>query len=188
MHVMDWSLIGTGIYMYCMCYQMYHQICVICIVCVIRLHTCIIRFVLYLQNLNISFSFLTYSNNPTPLFTVSEYSHGTSCAGEIIMVTDNGICGTGVAYNAKLGGISHSHYIPLYTFVFSIAVYNIYKVFNFGWLIFVHHNKLKPLTTRMMLYRFTATVTDQWMMGLLWVGPHQNLLLHLNKPHKRYVT
>ncbi len=59
----------------------------------------------YLQDLSISFSFIRNSNNPSPFLSESEYSHGTNCAGEIVMITDNSICGTGVAYNAKLGGI-----------------------------------------------------------------------------------
>lgn len=31
-------------------------------------------------------------------------SHGTRCAGEIIMQPDNGICGVGTAHGASLGG------------------------------------------------------------------------------------
>lgn len=31
-------------------------------------------------------------------------SHGTRCAGEIIMQPDNGICGVGTAYGASIGG------------------------------------------------------------------------------------
>lgn len=30
--------------------------------------------------------------------------HGTRCAGEVAAVANNGICGVGVAYNAKIGG------------------------------------------------------------------------------------
>uniref|UniRef100_A0A8D0GT42 furin n=1 Tax=Sphenodon punctatus TaxID=8508 RepID=A0A8D0GT42_SPHPU len=37
------------------------------------------------------------------LFTVKE--HGTRCAGEVAAVANNGICGVGVAYNAKIGGV-----------------------------------------------------------------------------------
>ena len=33
------------------------------------------------------------------------FSHGTRCAGEVAAVANNGICGAGVAYNAKIGGI-----------------------------------------------------------------------------------
>ena len=39
-------------------------------------------------------------NRTYPLF----YSHGTRCAGEVAAVANNGICGAGVAYNAKIGG------------------------------------------------------------------------------------
>lgn len=31
--------------------------------------------------------------------------HGTRCAGEIAMVANNGKCGVGIAYNARIGGI-----------------------------------------------------------------------------------
>ncbi|XP_061622105.1 furin (paired basic amino acid cleaving enzyme) a isoform X2 [Phyllopteryx taeniolatus] len=31
--------------------------------------------------------------------------HGTRCAGEVAAVANNGICGVGVAYNAKIGGV-----------------------------------------------------------------------------------
>lgn len=30
--------------------------------------------------------------------------HGTRCAGEIAMAANNGFCGVGIAYNAKIGG------------------------------------------------------------------------------------
>lgn len=30
--------------------------------------------------------------------------HGTRCAGEVAAAADNGVCGVGVAYNAKIGG------------------------------------------------------------------------------------
>ncbi len=32
-------------------------------------------------------------------------NHGTSCAGVIAMVKDNGVCGVGVAYDAKIAGL-----------------------------------------------------------------------------------
>lgn len=42
------------------------------------------------------------------LYLSSFYSffwrHGTRCAGEVAAVANNGICGVGVAYNAKIGG------------------------------------------------------------------------------------
>lgn len=31
-------------------------------------------------------------------------SHGTKCAGEIVMQPNNTLCGVGVAYGAKIGG------------------------------------------------------------------------------------
>lgn len=31
-------------------------------------------------------------------------SHGTQCAGEIVMAANNNYCGVGIAYNAKFGG------------------------------------------------------------------------------------
>ena len=31
--------------------------------------------------------------------------HGTRCAGEVAAEANNGICVTGIAYNAKIGGI-----------------------------------------------------------------------------------
>ncbi|KAA8590491.1 hypothetical protein FQN60_014425, partial [Etheostoma spectabile] len=31
--------------------------------------------------------------------------HGTRCAGEVAAAADNGVCGVGVAYNAKIGGV-----------------------------------------------------------------------------------
>ncbi|NWZ86633.1 FURIN protein, partial [Poecile atricapillus] len=35
----------------------------------------------------------------------SAYRHGTRCAGEVAAVANNGICGVGVAYNARIGGV-----------------------------------------------------------------------------------
>ena len=34
----------------------------------------------------------------------NENKHGTRCAGEIAMAPNNGVCGVGVAYDAKIGG------------------------------------------------------------------------------------
>ncbi len=33
------------------------------------------------------------------------FRHGTRCAGEVAAEANNGICSTGVAYNAKIGGV-----------------------------------------------------------------------------------
>ncbi|KAI0983309.1 hypothetical protein GJ496_007958 [Pomphorhynchus laevis] len=50
-----------------------------------------------------------YSSNdhyPYPRYTDDWFnSHGTRCAGEIAAAKDNGICGVGVAYNARIAGI-----------------------------------------------------------------------------------
>ena len=32
-------------------------------------------------------------------------SHGTRCAGEVVGVANNGICGVGIAYHARIAGI-----------------------------------------------------------------------------------
>ncbi|KAF3686384.1 Stereocilin Precursor [Channa argus] len=43
--------------------------------------------------------------DPQPRYTqLNENRHGTRCAGEVAAVANNGICGVGVAYNAKIGG------------------------------------------------------------------------------------
>ncbi|NXD31785.1 FURIN protein, partial [Spelaeornis formosus] len=49
--------------------------------------------------------------NPCAPHTLCEYDssslgcrHGTRCAGEVAAVANNGICGVGVAYNARIGG------------------------------------------------------------------------------------
>ncbi|NXA67663.1 FURIN protein, partial [Mohoua ochrocephala] len=44
----------------------------------------------------------------TPCEHASSYfgcRHGTRCAGEVAAVANNGICGVGVAYNARIGGV-----------------------------------------------------------------------------------
>lgn len=40
-------------------------------------------------------------------YVISElcfFSHGTRCAGEVSAVSNNNICGVGVAYNSKVAG------------------------------------------------------------------------------------
>ena len=34
----------------------------------------------------------------------SNFSHGTRCAGEVSGARDNGVCGTGVAYDSMVAG------------------------------------------------------------------------------------
>ncbi|TRY92453.1 hypothetical protein DNTS_028160, partial [Danionella cerebrum] len=44
--------------------------------------------------------------DPQPRYTqLNDNRHGTRCAGEVAAVADNDICGVGVAYNAKIGGV-----------------------------------------------------------------------------------
>uniref|UniRef100_A0A672FUZ3 Furin (paired basic amino acid cleaving enzyme) b n=1 Tax=Salarias fasciatus TaxID=181472 RepID=A0A672FUZ3_SALFA len=45
-------------------------------------------------------------NDPQPRYTQrNENRHGTRCAGEVAAAANNGVCGVGVAYNAKIGGV-----------------------------------------------------------------------------------
>ncbi|XP_029430367.1 furin-like [Rhinatrema bivittatum] len=44
--------------------------------------------------------------DPQPRYTeMNDNRHGTRCAGEVAAVANNGICGVGVAYQAKIGGV-----------------------------------------------------------------------------------
>ncbi|XP_061825942.1 furin (paired basic amino acid cleaving enzyme) b isoform X1 [Nerophis lumbriciformis] len=44
--------------------------------------------------------------DPQPRYTQrNENRHGTRCAGEVAASFNNGVCGVGVAYNAKIGGV-----------------------------------------------------------------------------------
>ncbi|NXC29393.1 FURIN protein, partial [Campylorhamphus procurvoides] len=52
------------------------------------------------------------STHPCTLYSPYEHAvsyfgcrHGTRCAGEVAAVANNGICGVGVAYNARIGGV-----------------------------------------------------------------------------------
>uniref|UniRef100_A0A8C9SD15 P/Homo B domain-containing protein n=1 Tax=Scleropages formosus TaxID=113540 RepID=A0A8C9SD15_SCLFO len=45
-------------------------------------------------------------DNPEPRYTLkNENSHGTRCAGQVAAVANNGVCGVGVAFQAKIGGV-----------------------------------------------------------------------------------
>ncbi|XP_041619265.1 proprotein convertase subtilisin/kexin type 4 isoform X9 [Vulpes lagopus] len=53
-----------------------------------------------------SYDFNDYDPDPQPRYTPSdENRHGTRCAGEVAAMANNGFCGTGVAYNARIGGV-----------------------------------------------------------------------------------
>jgi len=44
-------------------------------------------------------------NDPMPRDSDADNCHGTRCAGEAAAIANNGRCGVGVAYNAKIGGV-----------------------------------------------------------------------------------
>ena len=48
-----------------------------------------------------SYNFNENVSDPSP---ASGDSHGTACAGEIVMARDNNVCGVGVAYDASMAG------------------------------------------------------------------------------------
>nr|KAF6401997.1 proprotein convertase subtilisin/kexin type 4 [Rousettus aegyptiacus] len=53
-----------------------------------------------------SYDFNDYDPDPQPRYSASdENRHGTRCAGEVAAVANNRFCGTGVAYNARIGGV-----------------------------------------------------------------------------------
>ncbi|XP_011409089.2 PREDICTED: neuroendocrine convertase 2-like [Amphimedon queenslandica] len=49
-----------------------------------------------------SYDFNYNDSDPSPVGTDS---HGTACAGEIVMARDNNVCGVGVAYDASMAGL-----------------------------------------------------------------------------------
>ncbi|NWW01780.1 PCSK4 convertase, partial [Oreocharis arfaki] len=53
-----------------------------------------------------SYDFNSNDPDPQPRYSDRDKNwHGTRCAGEVAAVANNGICGAGVAYNAKIGGV-----------------------------------------------------------------------------------
>ncbi|MEE6487617.1 hypothetical protein FKM82_014957 [Ascaphus truei] len=53
-----------------------------------------------------SYDFNSNDPDPQPRYNPSdENRHGTRCAGEVAAVANNGICGAGLAYNARIGGV-----------------------------------------------------------------------------------
>ncbi|KAM6168910.1 proprotein convertase subtilisin/kexin type 4 [Erethizon dorsatum] len=53
-----------------------------------------------------SYDFNDYDLDPQPRYTPSnENRHGTRCAGEVAAMANNGFCGAGVAFNARIGGV-----------------------------------------------------------------------------------
>lgn len=59
----------------------------------------------YFQDPEISYDCNEGDDDPFPRYDKDRLnSHGTRCAGEISMIANNGKCGVGVAFNAKIGG------------------------------------------------------------------------------------
>ncbi|XP_065278423.1 proprotein convertase subtilisin/kexin type 4 [Emys orbicularis] len=53
-----------------------------------------------------SYDFNSNDPDPQPRYNVwDENRHGTRCAGEVAAAANNRLCGVGVAYNAKIGGV-----------------------------------------------------------------------------------
>ncbi|NXN65734.1 PCSK4 convertase, partial [Himantopus himantopus] len=53
-----------------------------------------------------SYDFNSNDPDPQPRYTAGdENRHGTRCAGEVAAAANNQICGAGIAYNAKVGGV-----------------------------------------------------------------------------------
>ncbi|XP_071583769.1 proprotein convertase subtilisin/kexin type 4 [Heliangelus exortis] len=53
-----------------------------------------------------SYDFNSNDPDPQPRYTAgNENRHGTRCAGEVAAAANNHVCGTGVAYNARVGGV-----------------------------------------------------------------------------------
>ncbi|VVC34580.1 Peptidase S8, pro-domain,Peptidase S8, subtilisin, Asp-active site,Kexin/furin catalytic [Cinara cedri] len=60
----------------------------------------------YNYNARASYDFSSNDPYPYPRYTDDWFnSHGTRCAGEVSAARDNGVCGTGVAYDSKIAGI-----------------------------------------------------------------------------------
>ncbi|XP_030075884.1 proprotein convertase subtilisin/kexin type 4 [Microcaecilia unicolor] len=53
-----------------------------------------------------SYDFNDNDPDPQPRYSPNdENRHGTRCAGEVAGVANNGVCGIGIAYNARIGGV-----------------------------------------------------------------------------------
>ena len=52
-----------------------------------------------------SFDLNSGDSDPSPNYSKETNHHGTRCAGEIAAVANNGVCGVGVAYGARVSGI-----------------------------------------------------------------------------------
>lgn len=52
-----------------------------------------------------SYDFNGEDEDPFPRDSDEYNAHGTKCSGEIAAVANNSICGVGIAFNAKIGGV-----------------------------------------------------------------------------------
>lgn len=58
-----------------------------------------------LQVRSLGYDYVDDDSNPFPIeLSGQREDHGTSCAGEIAMVKNNGVCGVGVAYQSSITG------------------------------------------------------------------------------------
>ena len=68
-------------------------------------HATQLHYAIFLQDSEGSYDFVSRDRDVMPGFSSGKQDrHGTSCAGEIAMVKDNGVCGVGVAYDSKISG------------------------------------------------------------------------------------
>ena len=64
------------------------------------------NFHIFFQNARASYDFSSNDPYPYPRYTDDWFnSHGTRCAGEVSGARDNGVCGSGVAYDSMVAGI-----------------------------------------------------------------------------------
>ncbi|XP_071965547.1 furin-1-like [Antedon mediterranea] len=81
-----------------------------------------------------SYDFIDWDDDPLPKYTKrKDNNHGTRCAGEVAMQANNSICGVGIAYNSKIGGIrmldhSLSDVVEAASLSFNRQVISIYSI------------------------------------------------------------
>ena len=70
---------------------------------VIQAHISVLA--LFVQAASLGYDYVDDDSNPFPIESSGQREdHGTSCAGEIAMVKNNGVCGVGVAYQSSITG------------------------------------------------------------------------------------
>lgn len=59
-----------------------------------------------LQDANASYDVNNLDPDPQPRYDMLDSNrHGTRCAGEVAAVANNNICGIGIAFDSKIGGV-----------------------------------------------------------------------------------